>query len=366
MNTSPASVVGILDRLSTGVSRTSIRHYAAPRLKKKKHYLTGFTPGHGERIFVYNHIEKGMIVYSHEPELKRDSQKYLSQIPFTVKKQKPAEIRHDYWQPLCMIQFEAGQGVVGRSVFQKLRELRKLHELQWGWQAKEFQRLNKRERGERLLDQKPNAVADIAAVLAGAGRGNLMWTSESEPVQVEEAITTEGVVEDAEGVSATAHSSSADTQTETKAETSDTTEVNLVTTPSAPAQADATTVEKAPKVGKKKTKEPASSSPKRLLHATIYWSNDMDLGWARKWSDNVIHELGLPEGVRVWNWKTKMVRETDYETPNDKAAKANTKSAPAAGKAAETVQKYEKAKAKKGWFSWLGGKGSGSSPEARA
>lgn len=70
MNTSPASVVGILDRLSTGISRTSIRHYAAPRLKKKKHHLTGFTPGHGERIFVYNHTETGMIVYSHEPELK--------------------------------------------------------------------------------------------------------------------------------------------------------------------------------------------------------------------------------------------------------------------------------------------------------
>lgn len=70
MNTSPASVVGILERLSIGVSRTSIRHYAAPKYKKKKHHLTGFTPGHGERIFVYNHIETGMIVYSHEPELK--------------------------------------------------------------------------------------------------------------------------------------------------------------------------------------------------------------------------------------------------------------------------------------------------------
>lgn len=70
MNTLPASVLGKLDRLSTGVSRTSIRHYATPKLKKKKHHLTGFTPGHGERIFVYNHTENGMIVYAHEPELK--------------------------------------------------------------------------------------------------------------------------------------------------------------------------------------------------------------------------------------------------------------------------------------------------------
>lgn len=70
MNTSSVPVVGILDRLSTGVSRTSIRHYAAPKFKKKKHNLTGFKPGHGERIFVYNHIENGMIIYSHDPELK--------------------------------------------------------------------------------------------------------------------------------------------------------------------------------------------------------------------------------------------------------------------------------------------------------
>lgn len=71
MNTTPASVVGILDRLSIGVSRTSLRHYATTKkLRIKKHHLTGFKPGHGEQIFVYNHIETGMIVYSHNPELK--------------------------------------------------------------------------------------------------------------------------------------------------------------------------------------------------------------------------------------------------------------------------------------------------------
>ncbi|KAJ4424280.1 hypothetical protein N0V82_000980 [Gnomoniopsis sp. IMI 355080] len=373
MNISPASVVGILDRLSTGVSRTSIRHYAAPRFKKKKHHLTGFTPGHGERIFVYNHIENGMIVYSHEPELKRDSNKYLSQIPFTVKKQKPAVLRKDYWKPLCMIQFDAGRGVVGRSVFQKLREFRRLHELEWGWQAEELMKLKKSERGVRIHDQKANAVADIAAVLAGTGRGNLMWTTEPEPAVVEEAATTESAVEDVEAspalstADATAHSTSADAQTGTKAEMSDTTEVGLATTPSAPAQADATAVEKAPKVGKKETKESAPTSPKRLLKATIYWANDMDLEWARKWSDNVVHELGLPDGVKVWNWKTKMIRD-EYEIPEDKADEAGSESASAAdeGKEENDQKKGEEKHDKKGWFGWLNGKGSGSAQEARA
>lgn len=296
----------------------------------------------------------------------RDSKKYLSQIPFTVKKQKPAVIRHDYWQPLCMIQFDAGHGVVGRNVFQKLREFRRLHELQWGWQAKELKQLKKSVRGERIHDQKANAVADIAAVLAGTGRGNLMWTTEPEPLIVEEVATTESAVEDVEAIpapstaDATAHSTSADVQTETKAESSDTREVPLATTPSAPAQSDATAVEKAPKMGQKTIKEPAPSSPRRLLKATIYWANDMDLEWARKWSDNVIHELGLPDGVKVWNWKTKTIRN-EYEIPEDTADKAGSESAPAADKKGE-----EKKDEKKGWFGWLSGKGSGSSQEARA
>lgn len=70
MTTPPASVVGILDRLSIGVSRVSIRHASTTRYKKKNYDWTGFKPGHGENIYVYNHIENGMIVYSHEPSLK--------------------------------------------------------------------------------------------------------------------------------------------------------------------------------------------------------------------------------------------------------------------------------------------------------
>lgn len=278
-----------------------------------------------------------------------------------------------------MIQFDAGQGVVGRNVFQKLREFRSLHELQWGWQAKEFQKLDKRARGERIHNQKPNAVADIAAVLAGAGRGNLMWTLEPEPVPVEEvaaleaskeeppeaieARPTQGVVDSAQAPAVTASGTP-----ETKAETSDA-EVVLTTTPSAPAQADETAMVKAPKTGEKAAK--SAQPPRRLLKATIYWSNDIDFGWARKWSENVIHELGLPDGVKVWNWKTKMIRD-EYDDPKNKASEVESKAEEA--KEAEEVEEAEgtvpkqkfEPEQKKGWFGWLGGKTGGSSQDARA
>lgn len=74
MNPSPTSVVGTLERLSIGVSRVSIRHGSTAtrytRYRKKNHAWTGYKRGHGESIFVYNHIQNGMIVYSHDPVLK--------------------------------------------------------------------------------------------------------------------------------------------------------------------------------------------------------------------------------------------------------------------------------------------------------
>lgn len=71
MNSSPGPVTGMLGRLSTGVSRTSIRWaHKHKQRKQPKHHLTGFEPGLGEHIFIYNHIQNGMVVYSHHNELK--------------------------------------------------------------------------------------------------------------------------------------------------------------------------------------------------------------------------------------------------------------------------------------------------------
>lgn len=71
MNSSPASVVGTLDKLSIGVSRVSIRHGStATRYKKKNYAWTGFKRGHGEHIYVFTHSQTGMIIYSHESSFK--------------------------------------------------------------------------------------------------------------------------------------------------------------------------------------------------------------------------------------------------------------------------------------------------------
>jgi hypothetical protein len=150
---------------------------------------------------------------------KRQNHEALKQIPFNGKKLKPAKLRKDYWRPMAMIQFGEGSGDVGRSVYQKLREFRKRHELEWGERATELYALNKRARGEALNDQKGTAVADISAVLAGAGKGNKVWHS---------VATEDG-----------------------------------------------------------KTEE-------QLTPATIFWANEMDRSFARDWSENVTHILGLP------------------------------------------------------------------------
>lgn len=77
-----------------------------------------------------------------------------------------------------MIQLPEGYGEVGRSVYQRMRELKTLHELAWGngmlYDKATRRTLTRHERGRRLNDQKANTIADVAAVLAGVGKGNKM------------------------------------------------------------------------------------------------------------------------------------------------------------------------------------------------
>lgn len=109
---------------------------------------------------------------------------------------------------MATIEFGEGDGAIGRSVFQKLRELKHLHEVAWpddfryktpdNYTSDDKRRVKKaeangnvyrpmrdrREKGIALNAQKPNAIADMAAVLAGAGRGNRIFqgdTPQSKP-----------------------------------------------------------------------------------------------------------------------------------------------------------------------------------------
>ncbi|POS79905.1 hypothetical protein DHEL01_v201715 [Diaporthe helianthi] len=345
MKSSPASVVGILGRMSsTGVSRVSIRHgHTMPRRKQPRHELTGFKKGLGERIWVHHHIAKGMIIYTHDPELPRNSNKALSQIPFTVKKQKPAELRRDYWAPLCLIEVPKGLGVVGRNVMQKLREFRHRHELEWGWQAREFLSRSRRERGELIHNQRSNAIADIAAVLAGKGRGNKMWAEAGDEAAGAEETSAEAEAAKAEAqpVGAAAPENIDDTA----------------------AADNKSSAKSKPRL---KTKEVVSTALKTLVKANIYWSNDADRHWARQWTENVTHSVGLPGHVTNPSFKTSYLLEERWEEPMTAQAAESTEPThketivePNAAAAQE-----EQPQRKKGWLGWLGRSGS-SSQETR-
>ncbi|KAH7160009.1 transcriptional regulation of mitochondrial recombination-domain-containing protein [Dactylonectria estremocensis] len=196
MNATPASRLGQFP----GLMRICVRHAHTGSKGKAKGFPV--PKGHGENIWVFTHRRSDQIIYSFEPQL--SGFHGLKQLPFNGKKTKPAKLRKDYWSPIAQISLPTGQGSIGRSVFQKLRELKHLHEVAWDDEfrykpleeytpadkkriAEEEKKGNpgyrpirtKQERGIALNRQKPNAVADMAAVLSGVGRGNKIVTSES-------------------------------------------------------------------------------------------------------------------------------------------------------------------------------------------
>ncbi|KAI3338938.1 transcriptional regulation of mitochondrial recombination-domain-containing protein [Ustulina deusta] len=193
MRTSP--IIAQLGKLSIGstTSRTSIRLAHTTKRRKGERIEPSFEPGHGEKIFVFNHFLDGMTVYSHNPVLKQN--RAFEQIPFNGKKLRPAKLRKDYWRPMAMIQFPDGQGEVGRSVFQRLRECKKLHEYAWGddvLYGKDGRTLTTRQRGRRLNDQRANTIADMAAVLGGLGKGNKIVVEGAAEGESVPAVSDEG------------------------------------------------------------------------------------------------------------------------------------------------------------------------------
>lgn len=105
---------------------------------------------------------------------------------------------------MAKIELPKGAGDVGRAVFQKLRELKHLHEVAWDdsllykkpIEYNEAERKaaarraaeeepeprftrSKAERGMALNAQKANSIADMAAVLGGGGAGNKIKSTET-------------------------------------------------------------------------------------------------------------------------------------------------------------------------------------------
>ena len=96
------------------------------------------------------------------------------------KKSVPATIRRDMWTPLCVLNFP--NPYQGLHAFARLREFRERHETEWPIEDFTVTKgpnfgslLGRKERTFKLMDQKANSIADMAAVLAIQARPPESW-----------------------------------------------------------------------------------------------------------------------------------------------------------------------------------------------
>ena len=165
----------------------------------------------------------------------------------------PAKIRKDYWRPLAMVELGAGKGEVGRSVYQKLRELKKRHELEW--EDERLLNLPKKLRGIELNDMRGNFVADLAYVCAGHGKGNLVVVKEEEDSKVKKKKSKNSKV----------------------------------------VQANQAGENKAIEQEQQQQEEEKANKAPKLHPVTVYWANEQDKYYAESWTDNVTHIVGIPD-----------------------------------------------------------------------
>jgi hypothetical protein len=191
----------------------------------------------------------------------------MRQFYFVGKKLVPAALRKDLWWPLLMIEFGQGKGVIGRSAFAKLRELQKMHYLDWKERASEEERQRllslqrQGERGRELLDQRGNTVADIAYVLAGRGKGNIVLFDDTLP-EKNRGIKDTKVIQRVKKFKELGRFME---------------------------------VEGKPVlVGDDDGNAPRATTKVKLHMAKIYWANEQDQYYAQQWTPNVEHLVGLP------------------------------------------------------------------------
>lgn len=88
---------------------------------------------------------------------------HLEQLPFIGKHSKPPVVRPDEWTPHCVVTFPTPEQ--GHNAFKKLREYRQWHEYAWPQTNPEWKRVPLRLRMKKIMDQRANTSADLAAVL---------------------------------------------------------------------------------------------------------------------------------------------------------------------------------------------------------
>ncbi|KAK4123247.1 hypothetical protein N657DRAFT_645997 [Parathielavia appendiculata] len=166
-----------------------------------------------------------------------------------------------------VVEFGSGRGDVGRSVFHKLRELQRRHQLEWDDPA--LLNMSRRERGKALNDQRGNSVADLAAVLAGKGKGNRVVLSE--------------------------YTQTSQVQAGGKAKEGEKKGVKTPVETAEGAGGDEVVEEGVVEVTLDKSEGEEAGKKVKLYQATVYWANEQDKYYAESWTENVTHVVGLPE-----------------------------------------------------------------------
>ncbi|KAG9246266.1 transcriptional regulation of mitochondrial recombination-domain-containing protein, partial [Calycina marina] len=239
---------------------TSIRYKSS----KIKHHTVD-PPGHGEKIYVFTHLQTKQVVYSLSRVLNNSAA--LAQIPYNGKKTVPRALRKDLWMPLAKICFSPGAGRTGLSAFQKLREYKRLHELQWGDEialTEDGIPEKRNVRGRKIQNQKANSIADIAAVLSKIG------TTEGAQIGLK------GGFRNIEDQKAWIEEQAENTAQHMKTH-HDATEEQMVEL-------------KAKRRRELEKKFEAENGEEVLTMVEVQWKDLNDAEFAEKWSENVVHD----------------------------------------------------------------------------
>ncbi|KAH7380208.1 transcriptional regulation of mitochondrial recombination-domain-containing protein [Phaeosphaeria sp. MPI-PUGE-AT-0046c] len=128
---------------------------------------------HGEIIYIFRNVKSNQVIYSLQ-ELLKDF--HLEQLPFIGKHSKPPVLRPDEWTPHCVVTFPTPEQ--GQSAFKQLREYRQWHEYAWSQTNPEWKRIPIKQRMKKIMDQRANTSADLAAVLRAQAKSSRKMTKE--------------------------------------------------------------------------------------------------------------------------------------------------------------------------------------------
>ncbi|KAK4668579.1 LOW QUALITY PROTEIN: uncharacterized protein QC764_708595 [Podospora pseudoanserina] len=245
----------------------------------------------GERLYLWNHIQANHVLWSTTRELRAN--KSLRQVQFTGKKNTLIKIRKDYWRPMATIQFPEGEGEAGLSVYHKLVELKKRHELEWD------------DGGRRRREGEFCGGYGVCAW--GGGKGNKVARNFEEIREWRQKISDdmkkrkelEKELEELEENKMKLE----DTQKEVQRKVKDRREGRGGEGKAGGEDMEVKETKKIAKV-KKQIEEVKNQiqelqpleEPVPVLHKVrVFWANELDHHFAESWPDNVEHVLGLPE-----------------------------------------------------------------------